>query len=61
MDLRRDPLIIAARQRAEGIDDKVRVHANTLAATDPTTDVLPSGSVPVDASLLDPPPPADKI
>ncbi|MEH3154674.1 MAG: BCCT family transporter [Gordonia paraffinivorans] len=61
MDLRRDPLIVAARQRAEGIDDKVRVHANTLAATDPTTDVLPSGSVPVDASLLEPPPPADKI
>ncbi|WP_299575727.1 BCCT family transporter [uncultured Williamsia sp.] len=61
MDLRRDPLIIAARQRAEGIDDKVRIHANTLAATDTTTDVLPSGSVPVDASLLDPPPPADKI
>ena len=61
MDLRRDPLIIATNQRAEGIDDKVRVHANTLAATDPTTDVLPSGSVPVDASLLDPPPPADKV
>ena len=61
MDLRRDPLIIATNQRAEGIDDKVRVHANTLAATDPTTDVLPSGSVPVDASLLDPPPAADKV
>jgi choline/carnitine/betaine transport len=61
MDLRRDPLIVAARHRAEGIDDKVRVHANTIAATDPSTDVLPSGSVPVDPSLLDPPPPADKI
>ena len=60
MDLRRDPLIVATRHRAEGIDDEVRVHANTLAATDLSTDVLPSGSVDVDASLLEQAPKTDE-
>ena len=60
MDLRRDPLIVATRHRAEGIDDEVRVHANTLAATDLSTDVLPSGSVDVDASLLEQTPKTDE-
>ncbi|GGF33543.1 BCCT family transporter [Williamsia phyllosphaerae] len=51
-DLRRDPLILAEKHRSDGLDDKLRVHANTIAATDDTNDVLPSDDLPVDESLV---------
>ncbi|MGU3291980.1 BCCT family transporter [Williamsia sp. M5A3_1d] len=51
-DLRRDPLILAEKHRSDGLDDKLRVHANTIAATDDTNDVLPSDDLPVDTSLV---------
>ncbi|MCX6469226.1 MAG: BCCT family transporter [Corynebacteriales bacterium] len=51
-DLRRDPLILAEKHRSDGLEDKLRVHANTIAATDDTNDVLPSDDLPVDTSLV---------
>ncbi|MBJ7288794.1 MAG: BCCT family transporter [Williamsia sp.] len=51
-DLRRDPLILAQKHRTDGLEDKLRVHANTIAATDDTNDVLPSDDLPVDESLV---------
>ncbi|MGJ0119368.1 BCCT family transporter [Williamsia sp. MIQD14] len=51
-DLRRDPLILAEKYRSDGLEDKLRVHANTIAATDDTNDVLPSDDLPVDTSLV---------
>ncbi|WP_343930813.1 BCCT family transporter [Tsukamurella strandjordii] len=47
MDLWHDPLIVAERQRRDDLGLRVRVHANTLAVTDDSTDVLPSEDVPV--------------
>lgn len=51
-DLRRDPLILAEKHRSDGLEDELRVHANTIAATDDTNDVLPSDDLPVDTSLV---------
>ncbi|CAM3758016.1 BCCT family transporter [Tsukamurella strandjordii] len=47
MDLWHDPLIVAERARRDDLGLRVRVHANTLAVTDDSTDVLPSEEVPV--------------
>ncbi len=51
-DLRRDPLILAQKHRSDGLDNTLRVHANTIAATDDSNDVLPSEDLPVDETFL---------
>ncbi|MGX9296699.1 BCCT family transporter [Tsukamurella paurometabola] len=47
MDLWHDPLIVAERAHREELGERMRWHANTLAVTDDSTDVLPSEDVPV--------------
>ncbi|WP_248489935.1 BCCT family transporter [Tsukamurella sp. PLM1] len=47
MDLWHDPLIVAERTHREELGERMRWHANTLAVTDDTSDVLPSDDVPV--------------
>lgn len=47
MDLWHDPLIVAERAQKEELGKRMRWHANTLAVTDDSTDVLPSEEVPV--------------
>ncbi|TWS23938.1 BCCT family transporter [Tsukamurella sputi] len=47
MDLWHDPLIVAERAHREELGERMRWHANTLAVTDDSTDVLPSEDLPV--------------
>ena len=47
MDLWHDPLIVAERAHRDELGERMRWHANTLAVTDDSTDVLPSEDLPV--------------
>ncbi|MGC5026406.1 MULTISPECIES: BCCT family transporter [unclassified Tsukamurella] len=47
MDLWHDPLIVAERAHRDELGERMRWHANTLAVTDDSTDVLPSDDLPV--------------
>ncbi|KXO98870.1 Glycine betaine transporter BetP (plasmid) [Tsukamurella tyrosinosolvens] len=47
MDLWHDPLIVAERAHRDELGERMRWHANTLAVTDDSTDVLPSADLPV--------------
>ncbi len=47
MDLWHDPLIVAERAHRQELGERMRWHANTLAVTDDSTDVLPSEDLPV--------------
>ncbi len=47
MDLWHDPLIVAERTHRDELGERMRWHANTLAITDDSTDVLPSEDLPV--------------
>ncbi|SIR77210.1 BCCT family transporter [Williamsia sterculiae] len=52
LDLRRDPLVRAQQHLADQTEDRVRAHANTLAASGGDSDVVPSDELPIDSSLV---------